>query len=149
MTSLLFAPPERRWYPTPPTGTTCLTEGNFRLFAIACRWINDLEYVYGEGGGEDELPYAMQGFDRSADHVQLAAMTESAFRNWNFGLSGRQSSVSHLEPSVGYRSGRWEQFRSEQPYDLVCLTRSPLYTPAAADPLYAAIASTFVETIQL
>jgi hypothetical protein len=123
--------------------------GKFLLFAIACRWINDLEYVYGEGGGEDELPYAMQGFDRSADHVQLAAMTESAFRNWNFGLSGRQPSVSHLEPSVGYRSGRWEQLRSEQPYDLVCLTRSPLYTPAAADPLYAAIASTFVETIQL
>ena len=115
MTSLLFAPPESRLHPAPPTGKTGLTEGNFLLFAIACRWINDLEYVYGEGGGEDELPCVMQGFDRSADHVQLAAMTEPAFRNWNFGLSGRQPSVSHLEPSVGYRSGLWDNSARRSP----------------------------------
>ncbi len=147
--SLLFTPPENRWYLAPPAGTTGLTEGNFLLFAIACRWINDLEYVYGEGGGEDELFWAMQGFDRGADRVQLAAMTEPAFRDWNFGLGEGQPAISHLEPSVDYRSGRWEQFQADQPYDLVCLTRSPLYAPATADPLYEAIATTFIEPIQL
>jgi hypothetical protein len=98
---------------------------------------------------EDELSCAIKGFDRGADHVQLAAMTDPAFRDWNFGLSERQPAISHLEPPVDCRSGRWEQFRSEQPYDLVCLTRSPIYTPATADPLYAAISTAFVDPIQL
>jgi hypothetical protein len=149
MTSLLAAPPADRWYPTPPPGSTGITEGNFLLFAIACRWINDLEYVYGEDGGEDELSCVMEGFDRAGDRVQLVAMTEMAFRNWNFGLSGCQPVISHYEPAVDYRSGRWEQFYIEQPYDLVCLTRSPRYTPSTADPLYEAIATAFIEPTEV
>jgi hypothetical protein len=147
MTSLLFAPPEERWNPTPPIGTTGLTEGNFLLFAIACRWVSSLEYVYGEGGGGDELHCVMAGFERSANQVRLAAMTPNAFRNWNFGLSGREPAVTHLEPGVPYESGRWENFQAEAPFDFVCLTRSPRYTPTTADPLYAAIADAFIEPV--
>jgi hypothetical protein len=149
MTSLLFSAPHERWYPNPPPGKTGLTEGNFLLFAIACGWINSLEYVFGEGGGGDELSCVMKGFDIKAGGVQLAAMTRPNFLNWNFGHHERQAVISHLEPEVSYESGRWEDFSAEQPYDFVCLTRSPLYTPASADPLYDQIAANFVEAIEL
>ena len=58
LSSLLFAPPEDL-VSDPPPGSTGLTEGNLLLFAIACRWINGLEYVYGKGGGGDELHCVM------------------------------------------------------------------------------------------
>jgi hypothetical protein len=149
MTSLLFSAPDDRLYPTPPLGRTGLTEGNFLLFAIACRWIASLEYIYGAGGGSDELSCVMRDFDPKADGIQLAAVTDSAFRNWNFGLGERKAVISHVEPEVAYRSSRWEQFHAELPYDFVCLTRSPRYAPATADPLSSEIAASFIEPIEL
>jgi hypothetical protein len=147
MTSLLFESPEDRAYPTPPPGRTGVTEGNFLLYAIACRWINELTYVFGEGGGSDELWYVMKGFDLHADHIQLAAMTESEINRLNMRLDERQPRVSHLEPEVPYRACRWQDFQADELYDFVCLTRSPSYAPASADPLYDEIAKTFIRPI--
>jgi hypothetical protein len=145
MSSLLLRKPEDRTYPTPPPNTTGLTEGNFLLYAIACRWINDLIYVFGEGGGSDELSYVMKGFDVHSDHIQLASMTESEINRLNMRLDGSEGRILDLEPKVPYRACRWQDFRANEPYDFVCLTRSPRYAPASADPLYNAIATTFIE----
>jgi hypothetical protein len=101
------------------------------------------------GGGGDELPYAMEGFDHHADRIQLKAMTENIHHLVSSGTHGRQPTISHLEPAIDYQSARWEEFHAEQPYDYVCLTRSPAYTPTTADPLYDAIATKFVEPICL
>jgi hypothetical protein len=149
MTSLLFDPPERRWYPSPPPGVNGLNEANFLLYAIACRWIGSLEYVFGEGGGSDELFCVMEGFDLHADRIQLAAMTDDAMHHLLIsGSHGQTPPVSHLEPAIDYESGRWQDFYAEGPYDMVCLTRSPLYAPATADSLYDAIAAKFIEPMQ-
>jgi hypothetical protein len=148
MTSLLLQEHEDRAYPAPPPGRTGLTEGNFLLYAIACRWISDLVYVYGEGGGSDELLYAMQGFDSKARHIQLAAMSTAELQRLHLLLvDGRRPEVLQLEPAIPYRAGRWEEFRADQPYDFVCLTRSPRYTPRSADPLYDEIAAKFIEPV--
>jgi hypothetical protein len=145
MSSLLLQDPENRAYPTPPPGGTGVTEGNFLLYAIACRWINDLTYVFGEDGGSDELPYVMKGFDPHADYIQLASMTESEINRLNMRLDERQPIVSHLEPEIPYRACRWQDFRADESYDFICLTRSPRYAPASADPLYDEIPTTFIE----
>jgi hypothetical protein len=145
MSSLLFEPPERRTHPRTNDSGSGLTDGNFLLFAIACRWIGDLVYVFGDGGGGDELPYVMQGFARGADHVQLAAMEgEQVDRLLRPSL---KPTVAHLEPAVPYRSTPWRRFDADGAYDLVCLTRSPPYTPAAADQLFSAIRDTYIEPI--
>jgi hypothetical protein len=80
MTSLLFQYPEERSCPSPSPHQTGLTEGNFLLYAIACRWNRDLTYVFGEGGGDDELAYAMKSFDPRADRIQLSSMTKAEFK---------------------------------------------------------------------
>jgi hypothetical protein len=146
MEDLLYLPPHERRRPR-IGGMSGLTDGNYLLFAIACRWVGDLIYVYGEGGSNDELYFAMQGFDMSADHVQLAAMDTSEVDKLLHRLGA--PAVSHLEPAVPYRSTRWESFQAEGPYDFVCLTRSPPYTPDTADNLYDAIRAAFIQPIAL
>jgi len=106
-----------------------------------------VEPVYGAGGGNDQLPMVMQGFDQRADHVQLAAMAQSEL---DVLLHRRRDPVvSHLEPAVPYRSTHWEDFQADSPFDFICLTRSPPYTPVTADPLYDEIRAAFVEEITL
>ena len=138
MSSLLFRPVEERQHP--PVGPEGLNDGNHLLYAIACRWLADLVYVYGEGGGDDELPFALQGYRPSVEperhHVQLAAMSRQAIDRM---LHQDEQEVSRLEPPVPYRSTRWESFQADGPFDFVCLTRSPPFTPPTADPLYDAI----------
>jgi hypothetical protein len=143
MSSLLYEPVEVRAHPR--VGFSGLNDGNFLLFAIACRWISDLVYVFGEGGGDDELPYALQGFQRPADNVQLAAMPRTEIDRL---LHRRGEPVGdHLEPAVPYRSTRWEQFELDGPFDFICLTRSPPYTPSTADRLYGTLLNAFIDPI--
>ena len=144
MTSLLFDPPEKRRYPK--VGPAGLNDGNFLLFATACRWIHDLTYIYGDGGGEDELFLVMKDFDPRSDHIQLAATTKEDIDAVIHDLDKRLS-ASHFEPAVPYTSSHWNDFQSDGPYDFVCLTRSPPYTPSTADSLYDAIRDTFIESI--
>jgi hypothetical protein len=125
----------------PRTGHGALNEGNFLLYALACRWLDSLEYVYGPGGGGDELVYALRDFDREADEVQLKAISSEAakrpldFRGWD---------VLHLEPGVPYRRHEADKYQAGTGFDLIFLTRSPLYTPASADALFDAIRTEFI-----
>lgn len=145
MTSLLFDPPEERRYPK--VGPAGLNDGNYLLFTIACRWIHDLTYIY-SGDGEDELFLAMKDFDPRSDHVQLSTMSREDIDKVLHRQVDRPS-VSHSEPAVPYRTSHWEHFQADGPYDFVCLTRSPPYTPSTADPLYDAICDAFIEPITL
>lgn len=144
---MLFLPPDQRQYPAPGPGQTGLTEVNFLLFAIACRWIATLEYVYGPGGGSDEIAAVMRNFDLGSDAIQLAAMSSQGFRNAQPSQFRHNVAIKHLEPEVPYQHGPREDFFADARFDFVCLTRSPQYTPSTADPLYDEIASKFIAAI--
>ena len=109
-----------------------LTFGNWLAFAVACRWVSDLDYVFGAGGGSD-----MVGFHMSDDFsgLQMKAATreqvEYALHRPEERLQGE-----HRDPVVPLRQIRAEDFTAEAPYDAVVLCRSPGYTPASADALY-------------
>ncbi|WP_406816194.1 hypothetical protein [Mycobacterium sp. M23085] len=147
LTSLLFEPPEQRLLPMVDRDRG-LTDGNWLLFAIACRWISDLIYVHDTGGGSDELRYVMQNFDLRADNIQLAAMTKSQLDRVRRPAAGPPN-ISDFEPPVRYQSCLAEAFETDGPYDFICLTRSPPYTPNTADPLFDEIVRLFIEPIHL
>jgi hypothetical protein len=46
---------------------------------------------------------------------------------------------------VPYPACRREEFLADEPYDFVCVTLSPWYTPPSADPLCDEFVSTFVD----
>ncbi|MBT0568648.1 UPF0489 family protein [Williamsia sp. CHRR-6] len=141
MTELLFTPPTDRPYAVQPDGRTGITEGSFLLYAIGCRWISDLTYVYGDGGGSDELPYAMKSFDARADEIQLPAIRPEEFRRSS--TSGQPPEAESHEPAIPYHSTHAERFVTTEPYDFICLTKSPGFTPPTADPLFDLILSEF------
>ena len=140
MSDLLFDPVEQRR--DPRTGGQGLNEGNFLLFAMACRWISDLVYVFGEGGGDDEIGYILPDRKRPASELQLLGVGSHGI---DLLLNGQEPDVLHREPSVPYRSMRWEKFAAVGRYDFICLTRSPRYTPNTADPLFDMLCDEFVD----
>lgn len=142
MTDLLHLDVDART--NPRTGGSGLNEGNFLAFAIAAGWIAGLEYVYGEGGNNDELAYLMQNFDKDAGNVQLKAITPDQKDDL---LRRGRCEIERLEPPVPYRTAPAAQYTSTGVYDFVCRARSPLYTPEAADVIFDEIRTRFIADV--
>lgn len=111
-------------------------DGDYLAFAIGCRWVRDLAYVYNAGGGSDVHPYLWADFDRFSGSIRLAALTGADI---NTLLNGLRPAVSYLEPAVPITVARGESFQAAEAFDLVSLARSPAFTPPEADPVYEAI----------
>lgn len=144
LNELIALPPDERT--DPPRGASGLTDGNHLAYAIACRWLAELEYVYCRGGGSDELALVMQDGDPKASAVQLSPMTEAERRR--VGLRGDPVVLDEAEPAVPYRSVRAEDYQAIGDFDFVCLTRSPPYTPTTADSLFDLICSEFIVEVE-
>lgn len=149
MTELLWEPAKDRTNPL--RGGDCgLADGNWLVFAVACRWLSDLTYVH---VGDDEDPGdlmvpIMAGFDLDAENIELAAMTKEAMRAWIESPATKSPpALTHLEPRVPLRCVHWQRYEADAPFDFICLTRSPEYTPAEADPIYDAIRERFIEEV--
>lgn len=131
----------------PRRGLMGMHSGNYLAYAVGCQWVADIDYVYGPGGGSDFHPWFMDGFydglhaRGSRDTIRLPHLTENDVTMLD--SHGRPRPV-RFEPPVAIRSTRLEGFRAEEGYDLLCLCRSPDYTPETADRLFDAIRDKFV-----
>jgi hypothetical protein len=142
MTSLLYEEPENRH---PRAGQDALGDGNYLAFAISCRWLGELVYVFNDGGndGDDALLYVLEGFDPQARNIQLAAVRsrQELFENL---MTPKNLTVEHVEPTVPFARTGWRDFQADQPFDFVCLARSPTYTPPEADAIFDEIRQRFI-----
>lgn len=141
LNEVLRRPVTERQHPT--TGEGGLEDGNYLAFAIGCRWVRDLTYVFNkEDPGPDDL---MRDFDLDADAIQLACMTEKEIEN-AVSLSPRRPSViDHREPEVPFTHQPWPAFQASAPFDVICLARSAAFTPAASDTLFDEIRRQFID----
>lgn len=140
MTDLLFRDVADRT--NPEAGTYGLGDGNFLAFAIACRWLSELTYVYNRGGGRDLLYYHMEDYEFDAAHVELKAVRAEEFKR---AIGGRKPEVAHREPLVPFTQTRWDTFDAPYPFDGICLARSPAFTPSASDALFEEIRHRFID----
>lgn len=153
LTELLQRPVSQRR--DPKVGDGGLGDGNYLAFAIANRWISDLHYVV--GGRDDDLDdnphhpwrpgdllvYLFENFDPDTRTIRLPALDAKNLRE-NL-LSTDQLRPLALEPPVPFS---WEpigQFQAREPFDLVCLARSPAFTPHTADALFEEIRARFID----
>jgi hypothetical protein len=112
---------------------------------IACRWLSELVYVHnGSSGGDDVLPYHMEGFNRRAENVQLVSVRSRSELLDNL-MTPENFTVEHREPTVRFQAVIWDQFQADQPFDFICLARSPPFTPPESDPIFDAIRQQFIE----
>lgn len=124
-----------------------LTDGNWLMFALACGWISDLTYVCNsfakttnEHTPNDLMGLLLKDFDRDSGYLQVVATRD------DFVMSGRARPqvVDHRDPPVPFMAKVWREFQASEPFDVVCLTRSPQYTPAEADPIFDVIRERFI-----
>jgi hypothetical protein len=144
MSELLFREPEDRRDPGED-----LADSNYLLFALGCRWLPGLDYIYnrdelpGEGPG-DLMPYAMEGYRPDAEHIELPVFTRGQIDDLLFG--GRLEPIRR-EPRVPFRALPWHQYTASAPFELICLARSPEYTPATCDPVFDVIRERFIDEL--
>ena len=146
LTELVFQPLEARRFPR--VGHDAFTDGNWLSFAVACRWISDLMYVYNTGDErpDDLMVCVMEGFDTRAANIQLAGLTQEQLRN---ALHDRDWEAVHLEPKVPVRGSSLGAIRVSRPPDFISLARSPEFTPAESDALYDLIRECFVRKFEV
>lgn len=145
MSELLYSPPEERLH---PNGGTLgreygLEDGNYLIFALACRWLARLTYVMNDETPRDIMPLVMQGFDPDASSLQLAAVPVDDLR----ALVPRVDQLvpDFVEPAVPFQKMRWQEFHAEHPFDAVCLARSPGFTPEGCDAIFDEIRARFID----
>jgi len=141
LTELLFVDVDER-----RAGAAALVnDGNYLAFAIACRWLADLTLVRnGLGGGRpnDLFPYYMENFDLGAANIELNAMSREQFERRRY---GHEYVVAAVEPKVPLRHMAWRDFDTPMPFEVICLARSPDFTPVELDPLFDEIRERFID----
>jgi hypothetical protein len=151
LTELLLKPVGARHFPK--VGDDGLGDGNYLAFAIANRWISDLAYVIGGRREyfEDEPDYPwkptdliahlFEGSDPWTKTIRLPALDAKDLHD----MPERRRPLS-LEPPVPYSWQVWQRFQAAEPFDVICLARSPAFTPAPADHIYDEIRTRFIAT---
>jgi hypothetical protein len=150
LTELLREPPHNRH--SPRTGDDGLGDGNYLAFAIANGWIDELTYVIG-GRYEDFmdypwqpgdlLPHLFDDFDLGTRTIRLPTLAPRDLRE-SLCSTDRLRPLA-LEPPVPFDWLLWHEYEAPEPFDLICLARSPSFTPAAADALYDEIRRRFID----
>ncbi len=153
LTELLRQRPDAR--DNPKLGDDGLGDGNYLAFAIANRWVSQVIYVLGgryedcdddidyEWQPGDLLPYLFESFDPCTRTVRLPTLEARDLRD-NL-LSADRLTPLALQPPVPFDWMLWQRFQATEPFDVICLARSPGFTPKAADAIYDEIRSRFVD----
>ncbi len=129
-------------------GNYALTDGNWLMFALACGWLSNLTYVTNscaeasDGARPGDLMYVlMQDFDLQAEDLQVVGTREDFLQN----SRGRPKVIDHRDPPVPFTTNVWREYQASESFDIVCLTRSPEYTPADADSIFDAVVERFID----
>lgn len=153
LTELLCQRPDAR--DDPKVGDDGLGDGNYLAFAIANRWVSQVIYVLGgryedfdddidhERQPGDLLPSLFESFDPWTRTIRLPTLEARHLRD-NL-LSIDRLTPLALEPPVRFDWMRWQRFQATEPFDVICLARSPSVPPNAADAIYDEIRSRFVD----
>jgi len=144
MLDILHKPVDQR--ATPVAGDRGLNEGNYLLFAIACRWVKTLTYVHHPESGEGEyIPYTFRDNEPSSNQIQLKAGSPESVRDM-LALRRHDFDAVNIEPLVPFLRVPGNQFRADDPIDLIFLCQSPMYTPHESDRLLPVIREYLNET---
>jgi hypothetical protein len=126
-----------------------LSDGNWIAFALACQWLSELLYVLNtdEGPPCDLMSPYMEGFGTDAAYIQLAAIKPKDMTTWQARLlqDDPPPPVHHFEPKVPFRWVPWPQFEAAETFDVICLARSPGFTPVESDVLFDEIRDRFID----
>jgi hypothetical protein len=91
----------------------------------------------------------MENFDLSASHIQLKAGQRDELSRALHRSPDVRPSIELTEPPVPFQQLYWRDFQAQEPFDAICLTRSPSYTPEASDHLFDLIRKRYIRAITI
>jgi hypothetical protein len=139
MCELLHRPPAERVHPNPAQ----VLESNYLAFAAASQWLGSVTYVWHSARTHDDRPLEhFLGNDSESGFLQLKCCDPARFAA-DAASGAIASSVVALEPLIPFHTVNASSFVAAEPFDVVVLARSPLYTPVTADALIPIIESYF------
>lgn len=117
--------------------------GNYLTFAMALGWIEELEFVYHEKwGGEDLHEWFFKDFDFKTMKLEL--------KNYDYSIYikniERLKTITPLrvDPPITFKVTPKHSFKSNFKYDIAILSKSLGYTPVTADALIPIIKEYFI-----
>jgi hypothetical protein len=128
-----------------------LNDGDYLAHAVACRWVDAIDYVYCPKGGCDIDTWYWENFGtpnwycRASGTLRLNALDDGAFRD--VATPRQKPPLTYTEPRVPFEGIQQRSYESSQPFDFVFLSRSPGFTPLTADTLYDAIRNAYIDEV--
>jgi len=84
----------------------------------------------------------MERFDTRASNIQLAAVKRSLITRLG---RDEDPEVIFREEPIPFRHHAWRSYQASEPFDMVCLARSPEFTPSESDKLFDEIRVRFID----
>lgn len=138
MSDLLHIDPKDRPY---MLQRSKIEPGNFLAFAIACRWIANINWVHHPGQRDGLLIYHFKDYDTKSGLIQLKKLERNVFDDHSMTLLRKKPTILSVEPVVAFKKTSWKSFKAIVPFDYVVLSKSPGFTPAESDELIPIIES--------
>jgi len=126
----------------PEAAQAFVDEGNYLLFAIACRWVREVTYVYHpevpilDGLPNDLMKLLFRDFDRKSGIIELPSF---APEDRPRGVTEGGVSPIRREPPVPFCVVSHDELKAPGPFDFAYLSVSPKYSSPAADSLIEVI----------
>ncbi len=132
-----------KWIPNSLYSELCnINEGNYIIFAAACRWINMITFVVHPNWSLEQHDFELIHFkncDYKSGFLQLKKydpkiFEEDAFGHNNIVYHGKYA-PQELEPEIGFNIIQCDEYNDNGEFTFMDLSCSPEFTPSSADKL--------------
>jgi len=108
--------------------------GNYLAFALACGWIDQVDFVLHESWDNDISRSHLKNFDITERMFQFKNYPRNVDISMCYHniLSGKTPPTS-VDKEIPFNLIPWKSYVSEESYDFIVFCQSPGYTPRAAD----------------
>jgi hypothetical protein len=133
MTEFIKINPEDRYFKVNREQIGC---GDYLAFAIACRWISGLRWIY-HPQRHDDLPWwHFKTIKPRSGIVQLRRMAWTEFdQQFVDKHSDYDTLPVELEPQVQFKMQSWRHFKARGTFNYFVVSQSPGFTPFESDRL--------------
>jgi hypothetical protein len=117
-----------------------INEANYLAFALACRWIKKLTFVIHPNWENDLIKVYFKDFDITSGFIQLKKYNKEELLEKGF---EKELKPLGLEPEIPVEFIPLLEYKSSQPFTLLTLSHSKMFTPKSSDRLIKVIKNYF------